>query len=114
MNQNTLTLHRPWWLPLALFCLLCAALTPPPTGSAARAPAHPARAAYDCQGDACSVTALVWEEEGQRFRADNSSGRRVRVTVETFAGESAVVVEPQKSEYLRVKTFNGPYRAAFE
>lgn len=114
MPQNTSNLYLPGWLSLALFCLLYAAPAPPPTASAARAATHPARAAYDCEGDACTVTALVWEEEGQRFRVDNSSDRRVRVVVETFAGESAVVVEPQKSEYLQIKTFNGPYRAAFE
>lgn len=89
---------------LALLCLLCAAPSLMP----------PARAAYECEGEACVVTALVWEEEGQRFRATNSSDRRARVEVETFAGTSAVVVEPHESAYLEVKTFNGPYRAVFE
>ena len=96
----------------ALLCVFCAAtlLMPPARGAAPT----PGRAAHDCEGEACSVTALEWEEEGQRFRATNSSDRRVRVEVETFAGQSAVVVEPRESAYLEVKTFHGPYRAAFE
>ena len=97
---------------VALLCIACAAipLMPPARGASPT----PGRAAHECEGDACSVTALAWEEEGQRFRADNSSDRRVRVEVETFAGKSAVVVEPRESAYLEVKTFHGPYRAAFE
>lgn len=112
MPQHSSFLRAPARISLSFLCLLCAALplTPPVRGALST----PARAAYDCEGDACSVTTLTWEEEGQRFRADNSSDRRVSVVVETFAGESAVVVEPQKSGYLEVKTFNGPYRAVFE
>jgi hypothetical protein len=91
-------------LPFLILCLLCAALPL----------LRPARAAYDCAGDACPVTALVWEEESQRFRADNSSDQRVRVEVETFAGRSSVTVEPRQSAYLEVKTFQGPYSASFE
>lgn len=96
----------------ALFHLLCFALAAtfiPPTRAAVARPS-----AYDCEGAACASVALAWEEEGQRFRVDNSSSRRVRVEVETFAGKSSVTVEPQKSEYIQVKSFNGPYRAEFE
>lgn len=100
-------------VPLALLvCLLSFTLAPlmaaPRTASPARA------AAYDCEGDACSSVKLTWEEETQGFRADNSSDRRLRVEVETFAGKSAVVVEAGKSAYLLVKNFEGPYHAAFE
>lgn len=77
-------------------------------------PPRTSRAAHDCEGAACPSVTLTWEEEGQRFRADNSSAQRVRVTVTTFAGDSWIVVEPQKSDYLLVKGFNGPYRAEFE
>jgi hypothetical protein len=112
MPQHTYFLSSLVRISTLSLCLLCAALplTPPARG----AWAAPGRATYECEGDACPVTALTWEDEGQRFRADNSSDRRVRVEVETFAGKSAVEVEPQASAYLEVKTFNGPYRAAFE
>jgi hypothetical protein len=72
------------------------------------------RPAYDCEGTACSQVALEWEEEGQQFRAQNNSERRVRFQVNTFAGSSSVSVEPGKSEYLKVKSFNGPYHADYE
>lgn len=69
---------------------------------------------YDCEGGACSAVTLTWEEDGQRFRVDNSSDSRVKVEVTTYAGDSSVHVEPHKSDYLQVKYFNGPYRADFE
>ncbi len=78
-------------------------------------PAAPRPApAYDCEGTACSQVALEWEEEGQQFRAQNNSERRVRFQVNTFAGSSSVSVEPGKSDYLKVKSFNGPYHADYE
>lgn len=80
----------------------------------AHAAATPAAPAYDCEGTACSQVALTWEEEGQQFRARNNSDRRVKIEVNTFVGPSSVTVEPGKSEYLRVKSFNGPYHADFE
>jgi hypothetical protein len=57
---------------------------------------------------------LTWEDEGQRFRADNSSDRPVKVEVTTYTGASSVKVEPHKSDYLQVTYFNGPYRADYE
>jgi lipocalin len=69
---------------------------------------------YECEGNACSVVTVTWEEDGQAFRVDNSSNQRVKVEVTTFAGTSSVTVEPQKSDYLRVTYFNGPYQANYE
>ena len=69
---------------------------------------------YECEGNACSVVTLTWEEDGQQFRVDNSSSQRVKVEVTTFAGTSSLTVEPQKSDYLKVKYFNGPYQANYE
>jgi hypothetical protein len=100
--------------PRALLCLLLVPLTLLLPQAAGGASPHPPPAAYDCEGAACASVTLAWEEEGQRFRADNSSAQRVRVEVETFAGKSSVVVEPQGSAHLSVKTFNGPFRAEFE
>lgn len=97
--------------PLYLLCVALTLMLMPAPGAAS---AYPAGAAYDCEGAACASVTLAWEEEGQCFRADNASDRRVRVEVETFAGKSSVTVEPQKSEYLQVKSFQGPYRAEFE
>lgn len=69
---------------------------------------------YECEGNACSVVTLTWEEDGQQFRVANSSDQRVKVEVTTFAGTSSVTVEPQKSDYLKVKYFNGSYQANYE
>jgi hypothetical protein len=78
-------------------------------------PTHPSAArAYDCEGNACSAVTMTWEEEGQRFRVENSSDSPLKVEVTTYAGDSSVHVEPHKSDYLQVKYFNGPYRADFE
>lgn len=101
---------------LTVLCVILAvvAAVSPVTPSAATTVSPTSPAAYDCEGNACAVLTLTWEEEGQRFRADNSSDRRVKVEVTTFAGASRISVEPHKSEYLQVKNFNGPYRADYE
>ena len=94
------------------FLSLCVALAVASLTHAAPAPTS--TVAYDCEGTACSQVTLTWDEEGQQFRADNNSDRRVRVEVSTFAGPSGITVEAGKSEYLKVKGFNGPYHANFE
>lgn len=68
----------------------------------------------ECEGNGCAVVTLTWEEERQQFRVKNNSDRPVRVEVSTFAGKSHIIVPPQKSGYLEVKTFNGPYHANYE
>ena len=92
----------------ATLLLLSAFLLPINLPSAARA------AVYDCEGDACSSVTLTWEDDGQRFRADNDSASVVKVGVSTYAGDSVARVGPHESGYLEVKYFNGPYRADFE
>ena len=62
----------------------------------------------DCEGNACAQVALTWDNTGQQYRVQNDSDRRVKIDVTTFAGDSTIHVEPQKSQYLLVKTFNGP------
>jgi hypothetical protein len=71
-------------------------------------------ATYDCEGNACSVVALTWDQERQQFRVQNDSNQQVKIEVFTFAGTSSVSVAPHKAEYLEVKTFNGPYHANYE
>lgn len=71
-------------------------------------------ATYECEGNACSATTMTWNQERQQFKVENSSNQQVKVTVNTFAGSSSVVVEPHKENYLEVKTFNGPYQAVFQ
>jgi hypothetical protein len=71
-------------------------------------------AAYDCEGSACSQVTLSWDNDGQQFRVQNDSDRRVRIDVTTFSGDSTIHVDAHKSDSLLVKTFNGPYRANYE
>lgn len=114
MHPHTFRLRSPGresLISLRLLGLALLLMLAPGSGAASL---HRARLAYDCEGGACASVALAWEEEGQRFRADNTSAQRVRVEVETSAGKSSVSVEPRRSEYLQVKSFNGPYRAEFE
>lgn len=114
MLQHTHRPRPPRTILLALLCPLLVGLALPPMPAAHAATPPPLLAPYDCEGGACASVTLSWENEGQRFRADNSSSQRVRVTVTTFAGDSWVIVEPQASGYLGVKSFNGAYRAEFE
>ncbi|HEX2268817.1 MAG TPA: hypothetical protein VHH35_04760 [Pyrinomonadaceae bacterium] len=74
------------------------------------------RAKYfnECEGNACSVVELNWDNERQQFRVKNNSNQRVKVEVSTFAGASSIIVPPNDVNYLEVKTFNGPYRANYE
>jgi hypothetical protein len=70
--------------------------------------------AYECEGNACSVVTMTWDQERQQFRVQNDSEQQVNVEVSTFAGTSSVRIAPHKAEYLEVKTFNGPYLANYE
>lgn len=114
MLQNTRRICASRLASLALLCVSCVAVALTHQSPARGASLPPLGTDYECEGGACSSVTLMWEEEGQRFRADNSSPRKVRVTVSTFAGDSWVVIEPQSSAYLGVKGFNGAYRAEFE
>ena len=69
---------------------------------------------YECEGNACAVTTMTWHQERQQFKVENSSNQPVKVTVNTFAGSSSVVVEAHKENYLEVKTFNGPYHSVYQ
>jgi hypothetical protein len=69
---------------------------------------------YECEGNACSVVDLSWDNERQQFRVKNDSNRSVKVEVSTFAGTSSIAVPANEVNFLEVKTFNGPYRANYE
>ena len=71
-------------------------------------------ATYDCEGNACPLLTLIWENQEQRFRVQNDADRPVKVEVTTFAGLSSIRVDAHKSDYLLVKYFNGPYRANYD
>jgi hypothetical protein len=73
-----------------------------------------ARSFNECEGTACSVVELNWDNERQQFRVKNNSNQPVKVEVSTFAGTSSIVVPANEIGYLEVKTFNGPYRANYE
>ena len=72
------------------------------------------RSLYECEGNACSVVELNWDNERQQFRVKNDSNQRVKVEVSTFAGTSSIIVPGKEVGYPEVKTFNGPYRAYYE
>ncbi len=72
------------------------------------------RSFYECEGNACSVIELNWDNERQQFRVKNDSNQRVKIEVSTFAGTSSLTVPGKEVGYLEVKTFNGPYRANYE
>jgi hypothetical protein len=101
-------------MPLILSLLLICSLLPPskPGGQVASAQIEIVTS-YDCEGEACAEVTFNWDNDRQQFRIQNNSDRRVKVAVTTFAGDSSVIVEPRKVDYLLVKTFNGPYRANY-
>ena len=101
-------------MPLILSLLFICSLLPATEleGQAASAPVEIVTS-YDCDGNACAEVTLTWDNDRQQFRVQNDSDRRIKVTVTTFAGDSSVIVEPRKVDYLLVKTFNGPYRANY-
>jgi hypothetical protein len=104
MNNRILKL----FVQIALVCALVGFHTLAPTTGVTRT------TVYECEGNACSVIALTWNQDRQQFKVENSSDQQVKVTVTTFAGTSAVTVLAHKTEYLEVKTFNGPYTANYE
>ena len=95
-------------LALALACASAVATSP------ATSPARAATAFYDCEGNACSSVTLTWDADQQKFRAQNNGSRSARVEAFNWAGGVSVLVQPGASEYLSIKSFDGPYHANFE
>lgn len=93
--------------------LFVTALMSPQFGSPQASTKAVPTASYDCEGNACEVITLSWDNDRQQFKVENSSGQEVKVTVNNFAGASSVIVQPHKENYLEVKTFNGPYLANY-
>jgi hypothetical protein len=100
--------YRSKRLPLAL-ALACAL-----TAAAAVARAALPSAAPDCEGNACAQVTLTWDAGGGKYRAHNAGSRRARVEAFNWAGGCSVLVEPGASQYLPLRSFDGPYRANFE
>jgi hypothetical protein len=93
---------------------LCVIFSASSYSAAAHLLNSPVIPSYECEGNACSVVDLTWDNERQQFRVKNDSNRSVKVEVSTFAGTSSIAVPPNDVNFLEVKTFNGPYRANYE
>ena len=70
--------------------------------------------AAECEGDACAVVAVTFDETKQQYRAQNNSPDRwVRVVAANVASASDLCVGPGKAGYLQLKSIVGPYRAGY-
>lgn len=82
-------------------------------GGASAEPITSLPPAYACEGDACAAVTLTWDSEKEKFLAANSGARAARVEAYNWAGGCSIRVGPGASEYLTVKSFDGPYHAHF-
>lgn len=67
----------------------------------------------NCEGNACGVVDIVWEEGEGAYRIANRSERRVLVTLTTSSGEISVQLEPGSNTIAFFTEFDLPYRALF-
>jgi hypothetical protein len=68
----------------------------------------------ECEGNACGLVTLTFDETKQQYLAQNNSDRLIRVEASNWAGGRSVIIEAGKSAYLPLKSFIGPYRANYE
>ena len=73
-----------------------------------------ARAAEECEGDACGQVSVTFDESKQQYRAlNNSADRWASVTASNMAASASACLAPGKEAYLPLKSIAGPYHAAY-
>lgn len=64
-------------------------------------------AAIDCEGDACGQVSLIWVEDKQQYKAQNSSDHWVRVRAANMAADVNACIAPGKEDYLPILACRG-------
>jgi hypothetical protein len=66
-----------------------------------------------CEGNACGVVDIVWDEGEGAYRIANRSQRPVLVSLTTSSGEISVQLESSSYTIAFFAEFDLPYRALF-
>lgn len=74
----------------------------------------PAATTSDCEGNACGVVSVTWDQGAQKYLVQNRSGRRVRVELRNWATTNTVPLGPNESKYAFVTAYINPYHAYYE
>jgi hypothetical protein len=73
------------------------------------------RAASECEGEACPQVSLTFDADKQQYLArNNSPDRWVKVSASNLSSFASACVGPSKSDYLKIKSVVGPYRAEYD
>jgi hypothetical protein len=72
-------------------------------------------ATTECEGEACPQVSLTFDADKQQYLArNNSSDRWVKVSASNLSSFASACVGPGKSDYLKLKSVVGPYRAEYD
>lgn len=67
-----------------------------------------------CEGNACDVISLTWDQGVQKYLVQNNSNRRVKVELRNWATTNTIPLGPGESKHSFVSGFINPYRANYE
>jgi len=66
-----------------------------------------------CQGSACSVVEVSWDEDAAGYRITNTDNRTVRIVLAGFNYSLAVRLGPKEEQIICVEEFEPPMLAEF-
>ncbi len=66
-----------------------------------------------CEGPACSVVDIYWDDSESAYRVKNYGSRPVLIVLEGSSGEMSVRLEPGGDDLVRLAEFDLPYKACF-
>lgn len=67
-----------------------------------------------CEGNACDVVSVTWDQGAQKYLVQNRSNRRVKVELRNWATTNTVPLGPNESKHSFVMAYINPYRAYYE
>ena len=66
-----------------------------------------------CEGPACGVVEVYWDDSESAYRVRNFGVRPVLVSLASSTGEISLQLEPGGDTLVRVADFDLPYTASF-
>jgi hypothetical protein len=67
----------------------------------------------NCEGLACDVVEISWDDPSSLYRVKNRSNRPVVVSLTSSCGKLSVRLEPMTDALVYVDQFDLPYQASF-
>jgi len=67
----------------------------------------------ECEGNACNVTEVVWDDAESGYWVKNHGNRPILVSLTSSSGELCLRLRPGARSVVRVADFDLPYSASF-